>query len=230
MRTTRAVVLATLAAAPSALLGPQATAADLGGGRGRIAGIEPAPALPEFTPFSWTGLYLGAHAGYGWSEIEWQEGAFSGSHDGSGWLAGGHVGYNLQAGRIVYGIEADISSGWIDGGNGCCGHNVDWLYSVRGRLGMTSADNRWLFYATGGAAWADIDYASPGFGGHSDSHFGWVAGAGIERALTPNLTARVEYLYYDFDRITAPAGALGGAATDLDPSMHSVRFGLTLKF
>jgi len=26
------------------------------------------------------------------------------------------------------------------------------------------------------------------------------------------------------------AGALGGAATDLDPSMHTVRFGLNFKF
>src|SRR5262245_18812082 len=81
MRIMRAVVLATLATALWALLGWQATAADLGGGRSRIARSEPAPDLPEFTPFSWTGLYVGAHAGYGWSEIEWQEGAFSGSHD-----------------------------------------------------------------------------------------------------------------------------------------------------
>ena len=51
---------------------------------------------------------------------------------------------------------------------------------------------------TAGAAWADVDYTS-GFGRHSDTHFGWVFGGGIERALTPNLSARVEYLYYDFD-------------------------------
>lgn len=100
---------------------------------------------------------------------------------------------------------------------------------MRGRLGLASSDNRWLFYVTGGAAWADIGYSS-GLGTHSDTQFGWVAGAGIERALTPNLTARVEYLYYDFDRSTAPPGTLGGAATDLDPSTQTVRFGLNLKF
>ena len=106
----------------------------------------------------------------------------------------------------------------------------NWLYSVRARLGLASDDNRWLFYVTGGAAWADVDYSSAGFGGHSDTHFGWVAGAGIERALTPNLTARVEYLYYDFDSLSAPAGALGGGATELDPTMQTVRFGLNFKF
>ena len=182
------------------------------------------------SPFSWTGLYVGAHAGYGWSEIDWQ-GTSAASQDGSGWLAGGQIGFNLQAGRLVYGVEADISSGWIEGGgNTCCGHSVDWLYSVRGRVGLTSADNRWLFYATAGAAWADVDYRSAGFSGHSDTHFGWVAGGGIERALTPNLTARVEYLYYDFESVSAPAGTLGGGAADLDPSTHTVRFGINFKF
>jgi len=69
-----------------------------------------------------------------------------------------------------------------------------------------------------------------GFGGHSETHLGWVVGGGIERALAPNLTARVEYLYYSFDGVTAPPGALGAGATDLDLSTHTVRFGLNFKF
>ena len=48
--------------------------------------------------------------------------------------------------------------------------------------------------------------------------------------LTPNLTARVEYLYYGFDTVTAPAGALGGGPAALDLSTQTVRFGLNLKF
>jgi outer membrane immunogenic protein len=209
-----------------------AWAADLGDRpRGRIARIEQVPAEPPALPFSWGGLYFGAHAGYGWSNVEWQDGASSANHDGSGWLAGGQIGVNLQMGRIVYGIEADLSSGWVEGNNGgCCGHSVDWLSSVRGRAGLTSYDNTWLFYATGGAAWAGFDYSSAGFGGHSETQSGWVAGGGIERALTSSLTARVEYLYYDFDSISAPAGTVGATATDLDPTMHTVRFGLNYKF
>jgi high affinity Mn2+ porin len=101
---------------------------------------------------------------------------------------------------------------------------------VRGRAGLASGDNRWLFYATGGAAWADIEYTSAGFGGHSEMQFGWVAGGGVERALLPNLTAKVEYLYYDFDSATAAPGALGVGATEIDPSMQTVRFGLNYKF
>jgi len=109
----RSVALAFLLAT---LVAPGALAADLGGrpGRGKIARPEPPLALEHAPPFSWSGLYLGGHVGYGWSEIDWQDGIAAG-HDGSGWLAGGQIGYNLQAGRLVYGVEADISSGWIEG-------------------------------------------------------------------------------------------------------------------
>lgn len=209
------------------LLGPAAAAADLGGAkRGRVSD-DP---VPYQAPFAWTGFYVGAHLGYGWSDIDWSETgpAFNGSHDGSGVLAGGQVGYNWQVGRFVYGIEGDFSGSSIDGGNGCCGHSVNWLASVRGRAGLTGFDNRTLFYVTAGAAWADIEYAS--IGSHSDTHFGWVAGAGVERALTPNLSARFEYLYYDFDDATAPAGTVAPGAANFDPTMHTVRFGLNYKF
>ena len=220
-----ALLLTTLLAAPGAM------AADLGdkSGRGRIARPEPVPLVEDASPFSWNGFYVGAHVGYGWSDIDWS-GGFTDSQDGNGWLAGGQVGYNVQRGRLVYGVEADISSTWIDGNSACCSHSLERLYSVRGRLGVTSYDSLWLFYATGGVAWADIDYGSLGFSGHSDTHFGWVVGGGVERALTSHLTARLEYLYYDFDSVSAPAGALGGIATDLDPSTHVVRFGLNFKF
>jgi outer membrane immunogenic protein len=203
-----------------------ATAADLGGARrGRIS-EEP---ILQQAPFSWTGFYVGTHVGYGWTDIDWSETPpIDGTHDGSGWLAGGQIGYNWQSGRLVYGLEADISKTWIDGGNACCDHSINWLASVRGRAGITAFDNRTLFYVTVGAAWADIDYSS--IGTHSDTHFGWVAGAGIERALTPNLSARIEYLYYGFDEVTAPAGTVAPGTASFDPTVQTIRFGLNLKF
>jgi outer membrane immunogenic protein len=227
MRAVRALAVAIAIAPVSTLLAPAATAADLGS-RSRIAHPVPIEEVPS--PFSWAGLYVGVHAGYGWSNIEWQEGAFMGSQNGEGWLAGGQIGVNFQTGRLVYGLEADATASWMDGGTDTDGHSIDWLYTVRGRAGFTSADNRWMFYATGGVAWADASYTSAGFSGHSDTHFGWVAGGGIERALTPNVTARLEYLYYDFDSLSTPAGALSAGGTSLDPTMHTVRFGLNFKF
>ncbi|KAB2913133.1 MAG: porin family protein [Hyphomicrobiaceae bacterium] len=216
MRTLRTKLLT---AAAGTLVATGAVAADLGGPPPRS--LKDAPYLPPYT-FSWTGLYVGAHIGYGWSDVDWQGGA----RDGSGALAGAQIGYLWQSGALVWGVEADASSSWVDGG----GHDINWLASVRGRLGAAINNNRTLLYATAGGAWADADYAAAGFGTLSDTHFGWVAGGGIEHMLAPNVTARVEYLYYGFDSITAPAGVLGAGATTVDPSVQTVRFGLNFKF
>ena len=89
---------------------------------------------------------------------------------------------------------------------------VQWLSSVRGKLGFVGWWNT-MFYATGGAAFADIDYsaqttlAGPGVIGfnqqsnfnHTTTKTGWVAGAGAEWMATTNILLRVEYLYYGID-------------------------------
>jgi len=220
----RSVVLASIA---SLGLCQAAAAADLGGLPPPRGSLKDAPPAVYERPFSWSGLYIGGHVGYGWSDIDWQDALGPGSHDGKGWLAGGQIGYNLQSGQFVFGVEADFSSTWIDGGTACCGHEFNWLASVRGRAGLAFNGNRTLIYGTGGGAWADIDYTAPGVTGFSNTHFGWVAGGGIEHMLTQNLSARVEYLHYSFDDAT---GTVGGLATTVEPKLDTVRFGLNLKF
>ena len=167
------------------ILAPAATAADLGPRAGRSAKTRYRIRLPSHGPAS-TSARIWDTAGP--TSTGRKNPSFNGSHDGTGGLAGGQIGYNWQAGRVVYGVEADLSGSWIDGANGCCGHSVNWLASVRGRPGLTGFDNRTLFYVTAGAAWADVDYSS--VGSFSNTHFGWVVGGGVERALTPNLSAR----------------------------------------
>jgi outer membrane immunogenic protein len=239
MRTKGSVFLAIVACVAFA---QAAAAADLGGAPRRPIHDESVPYGPAF---SWTGLYIGANVGYGWSNADWGD-ALSGvstSNGSNGWLAGGQIGYNFQVRQFVFGIETDFSTGWLDGSSACpapafnCSHSYNWLASLRGRLGVAVNDNRTLLYATGGAAWADVDYAAKdavtgaSFGtGFSNTHMGWVAGAGIEHMLTQNLTARIEYLYYGFDSVTAPAGALAGGPTNLNPTTQTVRFGLNFKF
>jgi outer membrane immunogenic protein len=215
----RSVVLAAIA---SFSFAPALTAADLGGGPPRRGGLKDAPVVYE-QPFSWSGLYIGGHLGYGWSDVD----LGSVSQDGEGGLAGGQIGYNLQSGRFVFGVEADISGTLVDGSQACCRHEINWLASARGRAGMTINGNRTLLYATGGAAWADIDYAGPGGDGFSKTHYGWVAGGGVEHMLTQNLSARVEYLHYSFDDAT---GTVGGISANVEPTLDTVRAGLNLKF
>lgn len=87
MRALRALAVATLMLPLASFPATGAAAADLGG-RGRIARGEPAPSYSEESPFSWAGLYVGAHVGYGWSDIDWQEGRSSAATTArAGWPA-----------------------------------------------------------------------------------------------------------------------------------------------
>ena len=72
----------------------------------------------------------------------------------------------------------------------------DWLATVRGRAGY--AFDRILIYGTGGGAFGNVQAGVRRAGPFSSStQTGWTAGAGVEFAFTPNLTAKVEYLYVD---------------------------------
>jgi outer membrane immunogenic protein len=110
-------------------------------------------------------------------------------------IGGVHIGYNFQAGNIVYGIEGDVN--FAD--------NIDYLATIRGRLGLVV--DSWLLYGTGGVAFIGYnnDYAISDQSGtrwsFSDSHdsTGFVVGGGVEKKITPNISFGVEGLYYNFD-------------------------------
>jgi outer membrane immunogenic protein len=106
---------------PIALL----VAVSLGVGLGRHASaadleLKAPPAPPADT--SWTGFYLGFHAGWGWAsnETATASSTFTGSLppfepltlplNSSGAIAGAQLGYNWQfANRWVFGVEGDAS-------------------------------------------------------------------------------------------------------------------------
>jgi outer membrane immunogenic protein len=81
--------------------------------------------------------------------------------------------------------------------------DINLLGSLRARLGY--AEDRTLFYVTGGLAFADTRHAWNDGGSEDfnmpsksvDLNFGWVVGAGIEHAWTDNWLVRLEGFYYD---------------------------------
>ena len=90
-----------LAAALSVLaLGSAAVAADL-----PRRATAPAPYVAPVPVFTWTGLYAGVNAGYGWGTQKGAANAAFGKLDGA--QVGGTVGYNYQMGQIVLGVEGD---------------------------------------------------------------------------------------------------------------------------
>lgn len=78
--------------------------------------------------------------------------------------------------------------------------------SARGRIGI--AVDRALFFATGGAAFAQFQntYAFPTFaGGYQNlthTRIGWTVGGGMEYAITTQFSLRAEYRYTDYGRYT----------------------------
>ena len=121
-------------------------------------------------PFSWTGFYVGINGGYGWGKSSWTEPLTSlstGDFSTKGGLVGGTVGYNLQTGSWVWGLEGDFDFSWMKGtetticGTPGCETKNTWLATTRGRIGY--AWDRWLPFITGGLAFGDIK-ATPGGG------------------------------------------------------------------
>jgi outer membrane immunogenic protein len=181
--------------------------------------------------YNWTGFYIGINGGYGFGSSNWTNSLAgnSGNFDLSGGVVGGTVGANYQINQFVVGVEGDIDWSGIQGStsNGLCAGTTcttknTWLSTIRGRAGF--AADRVLFYGTAGGAFGSIQANVPAFASTSSTQFGWTAGAGIEGALTDNLTARIEYLYVDLGNESCCAGTNVSFKTSL------VRAGLDWKF
>jgi opacity protein-like surface antigen len=220
--------------------------------------------------WSWTGLYIGGHIGAGFGNSSFSDPAGSAIYGGtvreSAVSGGGQIGYNWQIPRsaFVLGIEADAdlissngsgtcfaSSGFFISAN--CRVRPDAGGSFTGRLGYAAGKSgRTLVYVKGGIAGLDegIDITTNGVLPYSPTslngtRWGWTVGAGVERALTPAWSFRLEYDYANFGNVTmatptsflqvAPPSPFGyvptaGGTTSVNQSLQTVKLGLNYKF
>jgi outer membrane immunogenic protein len=207
--------------------------------RGSIKDSGPVDYRPAI---SWTGFYIGAHAGGAFgdeADIDIPRVAsvpFNAEID-STWLAGVHVGYNWQSsGNLVLGIEGswsvlagernvDLSLGGFDVGT--VEKDDNWLASIRGRLGFAAGST--LIYGTGGVAFLNGSNNGLVFEDSNaldDSLTGWVAGVGVEHKLRDNLSLGLEGLYYSFDDETE----FDGLDVDLERDFWTVQARITYHF
>ena len=199
---------------------PAVQAADLGGRPGSYKD-EPDYGPPRYL---WTGLYAGVHAGYGWADgYLWDGAGVYGSPEADGFLGGATLGYNFQSGNIVWGVETDFSFADIHGSDGATSASLDWLWTIRGRVGIDM--NGWMPYITGGYAMADVG-ARDILGSASDTVSGWTIGGGLEVKLDRAWSLKGEYLYVDLDE----SFSLGGGDRASVEDLHIVRAGLNYKF
>jgi outer membrane immunogenic protein len=186
-------------------------AALLGTVSAQAADLAPAPVepyAPAVLPFSWTGFYVGAHAGYGTGSsdlfIDAKGAGDIGDWSSDGFFGGAQIGYNQQFGGFVIGAEIDGSFSGIEGDLSLAGERIaetelTWFGTARLRAGF--AWDRALFYGTGGVAVGEVENTlAPGLDesvSGSDTSVGWTAGLGMEYAITDNWSAKVEYLHVD---------------------------------
>jgi opacity protein-like surface antigen len=185
-----------------------------------------APAYPVKAPVvaaGWTGSYIGVHGGYAWGSFDAVAGAVAESLDPKGGFGGFQTGYNWQLSRNwVIGLESDSSWGSINQTVGATNVDIDAMGTVRARIGY--AMNNILFYGTGGLAWAHADSVTTA-AVRDQFYLGWAAGAGIEYAFAPRWSAKVEYIYADYDNIGDVVGA--GFSAKLDVS--TIKLGINYR-
>jgi outer membrane immunogenic protein len=137
---------------------------------------------------------------------------------------GGQIGCQWQDGRFVYGFEGDIGGADLGrnftfpasfipppGNPFAAGDSVafrsHWQASIRGRVGYTF--DRWLLYATGGVAFANLNMTvnlvpTAGLPGvifsQGTTAIGGTVGAGFDYACTDYLSFGIEYRYSKYGR------------------------------
>ncbi|RZN31246.1 outer membrane protein [Bradyrhizobium sp. Leo121] len=211
-------------------IGSSASAADLAS---RSYTKAPPPIVAAY---NWTGFYIGAQGGYGWSQSVDIAGLTTDTDALKGGFAGGTIGYNWQgAGSpAVFGIEVDAAWSDINFNESAFGvtfeDRIRAFGSVTGRIGY--AVDAALLYVKGGYAWADNRISASAFGfslSENQFHSGWTIGGGLEYGFAPNWSGKIEYMYASYaneNYLTAfiPVGVGIGA------DVHTIKAGINYRF
>lgn len=172
----------------------------------------------------------------------------------AGVIGGAQVGANYEFAPWVVGIEGSWTDSAIEGNTliSCTGpcmtgattliaserftSQAHWFAAVTGRAGY--AANDWLFYAKAGGAWMRVGYTEDlltAAGGATavtqvinDNRTGFTVGAGIEFGLVENISAKVEYDFYDFGSKNYNFTAI--TPVTVKSNLHTLIVGLNYKF
>ena len=185
---------------------------------------------------NWEGVYVGIFAGAASAMLSENDSTVL-SSDGEVGVSGGLIGVAAGANfylsnSIVGGVVGDIAWANVSGEGDYSPFtpeaNVNWLGSLRGKLGFDGGAI--LPYLTAGLAFANAevtnyDISEAAFS-DSNTHIGWTVGAGVEIAATEDLSIDVLYRYSDYG---AKEYEVYGT-TDAGLSGHQITAGLNWKF
>lgn len=208
---------------------------------GTAIAAEPPPVMAPPPPpvFTWTGLYATLQVGGAWDPTNLTANAGWNTGFGESGVFGGlNVGLNYQMNAFVLGLQAEYNFAGITGSTFAyplgVTASIRQFGSVDGRLGY--AFDRLLVYAIGGFAYGDLRHTIVPAGlfplSFAHNGYGWDVGGGLEYALTDNITARVEYRYYNWGTqgFSESVGVLGFPFHTIKETLQTARVGLTYKF
>jgi outer membrane immunogenic protein len=194
-----------------------------------IAAAAAAVATPAMAQNAerFNGPFIGAQLGWQQDRQSLDVGDAAASNNASGLSYGGQVGYDFRVGsNVVLGLEGSLTgrtgSTDFDGFDLRQGRT----FGATARLGYV-LDEAGLLYARGGWANTRLTVAD-GADRVSENRDGFTVGAGYERYLSDNISARIEYNYSNFgsdnlaDQFEGPA--------DLNYSRHAITAGVNFRF
>ena len=186
---------------------------------------------------------MGLNGGYGWGNggnaISYSNGDSSAHAKPEGGFGGGQLGYNVQSGKLVFGLEFDFQGGDLSrsttgtttGGKAFTSkESIDWFGTARGRLGLSFGPA--LFYGTGGFAYGDVRQRPCGRRcAWQQRYADRLGGRGRHRIQDqPGVVAQGRIPVYRSRHREALGRGNIPATNGLDTSFHTVRFGLNYRF
>ena len=201
----------------------------------------------KLSRMDWSGLYIGVNGGGAWTNSNYGltldpgsnpvhspgyaavvVAAGPGSANDTAFTGGGQIGFNVQSGGLVFGLEGDFNSLHSSNTRQITGIDItqptfpfthteaastDWFATVRPRIGFL-ADPHTFVYLTGGLALTNLKYTyayrEPVDGVSADASAseikaGWTVGGGGELAIDRHWSLKAEYLYAEFGDVNDSA-------------------------
>ena len=197
------------------------------------------------TATDWTGFYAGVFGGLTTGDFEYDLGPSGGPTmldadiRGGGALAGVQVGADYQFDSFVLGAVADFAltnhaadlSVTFPPNTIEANSTLDYLGTLRARAGFAAGDL--LAYVHGGVAFgsssSSVEFNGVSVADTDDANrWGYVVGAGVEYAVTENISFQTEYAFTDLGEETIYDD--GFTFVDESISFHAIKAGINFRF
>ncbi|HEX8381889.1 MAG TPA: hypothetical protein VF592_00795 [Sphingomonas sp.] len=145
----------------------------------------------------------------------------------------GKVGFDVQAGKIVFGalgefgraeIRDSVSAFSTTPAAYILTRKIEWEATARARLGFVAGRST-LFYGTGGGGYVSLDRDFRSIGNSANAfevrgkrrQFGFVAGGGVEQMIGNNFSIGLEYLFHQYQDKDTRGRVTQGTAPSTNP-------------